>query len=382
MSVATTAGLYLHVPFCLKKCDYCSFYSIARNHQVDGWAKALECHIGQLHSSCLLEGVRFNTIFFGGGTPTALPLAMLIRLLKLCTQTFEIGEAGIETSIEVNPATVSAEELNGLRLAGFNRISIGVQSFVDTELLRLGRVHSAAAAVETFEAARQAGFDNLSLDLMYGLPGQDNKSWLASLEKALALKPDHLSLYELTPEPGSRLYEQLNDGRMALPDEETVLAMMEDTGRLIAASALERYEISNYARPGRQCVHNLNYWANGAYLGLGPGAVSCLQGRRIQTITDIRAFCERVHGGQTVWVEEEQLDREALFRETVVMGLRMIRGSSSAKLQRRFGLDISEYYGDVLVRLLDQGLLEWEGGYLRLTTMGLPLANSVMAQLV
>lgn len=382
MSSATTAGLYLHVPFCLKKCGYCSFFSVARDKTVAAWAEAVERQVAQLVHSSLLRGVGFNTIFFGGGTPTVLPVPMLSRLLRTCSRSFDLVAGDIEVSIEANPATVSDQGLRELRLAGFNRISIGVQSFEDDELQRLGRTHSGDAALQTIEAARHAGFDNLSIDLMYGLPGQNAVSWQTSLDKALDLAPAHLSLYELTPEPGTALSDRLLDGRLILPGEDTVLEMMEATRSRIAASALQRYELSNYARPGCQCIHNLNYWGNGDYLGLGPGAVSCLWGKRIQTLADIRAFSERIQCGQTVWFEEEHLDSLARFRETVVMGLRLIAGVSLEDLRQRFEVDTVTYYGDVLVRLLDQGLLVMQGGNLRLTEAGLPLANRVMAELV
>ncbi|MBP7926491.1 MAG: coproporphyrinogen III oxidase family protein, partial [Desulfobulbus sp.] len=231
-------------------------------------------------------------------------------------------------------------------------------------------------------AARDAGFENLSLDLMYGLPGQSAADWRATLEQALALGPDHLSLYELTPEEGTPLSADLCAGRLSLPSEEEVLAMMAVIDALVAASPLARYEISNYAAVGRECRHNLTYWQNGCYLGLGPGATAFYGGVRRTAVADPDEYCRRLGQGRSVWQVEERLDREAAFRETVVMGLRLTAGVDEAALRRRFGLDPASYYGPLLEQLVAQGLLVRRDGRLRLTAAGLPLANRVMAELV
>ncbi|CAK8721954.1 Heme chaperone HemW [Candidatus Electrothrix laxa] len=292
---------------------------------------------------------------------------------------------GAEISIEVNPATVDAAGLDVLRRAGFNRLSIGVQSLSDVELCQLGRPHTVADAVQTIQMARAAGFDNINLDLMYGLSGQDPRSWQASLNRAVELQPEHLSIYELTIEAGTPFAQQQEQGNLSLPDEDTVLMMLEKTQQALNQVGFNRYEISNYAQPGYQCRHNINYWQNGEYIGLGAGAVAFLHGTRYTAIADADQFCERLEclsSGQNIWEEKEKLDRDAAFRETVIMGLRMTAGVSLMELTQRFGMNAEIYYSETLHRLIRQGMLHIVQDRLQLTTQGFLLANTVMAELV
>lgn len=383
MDLAARAGLYLHVPFCRKKCPYCSFYSFAPGaEEIRRYIKTVQLQMRQMAASSEIRSLVFTTVFFGGGTPTTLPVEALAALLADCRRLFTLSEASPEITIEVNPGTIDEAGLQQLRRSGFNRISIGVQSLDDRELRQLGRIHTGGEALAIVEAARSAGFDNLSLDLMYGLPGQSTRSWEETLERALALAPQHLSLYELTVEEGTPFFLQARQGLWALPGEDTVLAMMAAIDTAINRSPLMRYEISNYAVVDRQCRHNLNYWENGLYLGLGPGAVSAFGGQRRAAVADLSIYCRRVAAGRTAWEEVEQLAAEAAFRETVVMGLRLLTGVSIAALRQRFGIELIGYYGPTLHPLLDRGLVEIRGGRLLLTRQGLPLANQVMAALV
>ncbi len=375
-------GLYLHVPFCLQKCPYCSFYSLSGRLDLSTrFVAAVNRQIERFSTRRETREQPFATIFFGGGTPTMLPPTILTDLLQACLDRFPHANE-LEISIEVNPATIAQEGLQLLRRGGFNRLSIGVQSLNDQELKRIGRAHSANEAMQTVRMARQAGFTNISLDLMYGLPGQDEQSWQENLNRALALEPDHLSLYELTIEENTPFGRRLNRNDLQLPDEEKVLAMMETTRRLTSGVGLSRYEISNYARPGLQCRHNINYWQNGHYVGLGPGAVSRIGATRFTAVTDMELFCERLENERKEWQEEETLDKETRFRETVIMGLRMTKGVSLDALNKRFGIDPAVYYGTTLKLLMEQELVEMQQGWLRLTEPGLLLANTVMAQLV
>jgi oxygen-independent coproporphyrinogen-3 oxidase len=325
---------------------------------------------------------KVGTIFFGGGTPTVLPVSMLNNLLQTSLGSFAISRTGLEISLEVNPATVNQDDLSRLFRAGFNRLSIGVQSFADEDLRALGRPHTAAEARDAFVMARKAGFTNISLDLMYGLPGQSVSAWRETLCTALELEPDHLSIYELTVEEQTVFGDLQEQGKLVLPREDVVLRMMkvalEETGK----KSFHRYEISNYARPGKECRHNINYWENGSYIGIGAGAVSCLSGRRFSAIADVEKYCHKIETGESPFGEMEELDLEARFRESVVMGLRMTRGVSIAGLYSRFGLNAREYYGGTLERLQNEGLLAVEGDFFRLTARGLKLANTVMAELV
>ncbi|BCO10720.1 coproporphyrinogen III oxidase [Desulfolithobacter dissulfuricans] len=389
------AGLYVHVPFCERKCPYCSFFSIAEggNRELQQrYVRAARIQMERLAAGAGEEEISrprtVDTIFFGGGTPAVLPVHLLADLLSTSLELFDTPGESLEVSLEVNPGTVDRDDLLSLRRAGFNRISIGVQSLDDGELRRLGRIHDRAQAEQTVTWARQAGFSNLSLDLMFGLPGQDLCSWRRTLEQALALKPDHLSIYELTLEENTSFYLRARQGDLHLPPEEIICEMMEWTQEQTAAAGLRRYEISNYARPGVACRHNLKYWDNSSYIGIGPGAVSFLANTRMAAIEDVAAYCRLLLDGGTgdgwrrVWVDSETLDRQGRFRETVIMGLRLVRGVSRTRLQERFGLDIETFYGPVLERLREAGLVEWAGEYLRLTPAGLRLANTVMAELV
>jgi oxygen-independent coproporphyrinogen-3 oxidase len=383
MDLAAQAGLYLHVPFCRKKCQYCNFYSFApQSDDIRRYLEAVRLQMRQAAALPEVRSLRFATVFLGGGTPSVLPPEALASLLADCRALFAFADGDPEITIEVNPGTIDPAGMRQLRQAGFNRLSIGVQSLDDRELQLLGRIHTGADGLAAVRAARQAGFANCSFDLMYGLPGQTAESWRRTLDRALESEPQHLSMYELTVEEGSPFFLHQQQGRWTLPHEDEVLAMMAMIESRIGRSPLTRYEISNYAAPGRECRHNLNYWRNGLYLGLGPGAVSAIGGRRLATVPDLDRYCRRLAAGEPVDQEAEQLDAEAAFRETVVMGLRLLAGVSISRLRKRFGLDLPAYYGPALDRLLAQDLVRLEADCLRLSPAGLPLANLVMAELV
>lgn len=383
MDLHQQAGLYLHIPFCRRKCRYCSFFSVApQAGEMVALIAALHQQIDQCARLPEMQALVFASLFFGGGTPSLLPVEALVEVLAHCRRSFNWSGEEPEISIEVNPGTIDGQGLAALRRAGFNRLSIGIQSLDDGELSRLGRIHNRIQALDCLRAARDAGFANLSGDLMYGLPGQTPASWRRTLEELLACAPQHLSLYELTVEEGTALCAALADNPVLLPPEETVLEMMDITQRLVDGGGWPRYEISNYARPGYQCCHNVNYWHNGSYLGLGPGAVSGLNGERRAAVADLHRYCQRVGQGQSVWEEVERLQPEAAFRETVIMGLRMTAGVSIEGLCQRFAIDLPSYYGTVFTRLVDQDLLLREGDRIRLSSRGLALANRVMAELV
>jgi oxygen-independent coproporphyrinogen III oxidase len=325
--------------------------------------------------------VPLSTLFLGGGTPTILRGKELANIVTACKRLFGFSPLA-EVSIEANPKTIDLEKLAALRQTGINRLSIGVQSLQDTELQLLGRPHSADDAKTAVHQAREVGFDNISLDLMYGIPGQDHKSWQQTLEQALSLAPDHLSLYELTVEQGTPYGQQLTQGLLALPTEEEIAAMDQITVAFCRQAGLEQYEISNYARSGYECRHNINYWQNGPYLALGAGAVACIGGRRRQKTRDPLLFCKQIESGQSAVQEEECLEPAASFRETVIMGLRMNKGVSKENLRKRYEMELNDCYGDTLTRLIDQGLLEMTASHLRLTARGRIFANQVMAELV
>ncbi|MGW8193562.1 MAG: radical SAM family heme chaperone HemW [Desulforhopalus sp.] len=372
------ASLYLHIPFCLSKCFYCSFCSAKRPQLYKPYIKALRRELALLAENN--KEVKLDTLFVGGGTPTCLPGVLLCELLEHCFTLFEV-KAGAEVSVEANPGTVDREYLEKLRNKGVNRLSLGVQSFNDVELNLLGRLHSSEKACQTAEAAGEAGFSNINLDLMSGLPGQTAASWQRSLSQALSLNPTHLSLYQLSVEEGTPLASLVEDGRLELPDEEAVLEMDGITARLCRDSAFRRYETSNYSLKGYQCRHNINYWRNGDYLAAGVSAVSYWQGVRKKRVLDPLLYIRLITQHRSVVTEREQLSREESFRETVILGLRMVRGVSREALRKRYGLDV-DYYGPVLEKLLRAHLVELTPGYLRITAKGWPFANRIMADLV
>lgn len=375
------SSLYIHIPFCVSKCPYCSFVSWpGMDRMYQRYVAALLREAEWLRQNTSVPPL--STLFLGGGTPTILAGKELAAIVTACQWLFGFTNQA-EISIEANPKTIDPAKLTLLRRSGINRLSIGVQSLQDTELQLLGRPHSADDAITAVRLARTAGFDNISLDLMYGIPGQDHKSWQQSLKLALSLAPDHLSLYELTVEQGTPYYQQLEQGLLDLPDEEELAAMDQITATLCRQAGLAQYEISNYARSGYECRHNINYWQNGPYLALGAGAVACRKGRRQQKTRDPRLFCEQIESGQSVVQEEECLDPAASFRETVIMGLRMNQGVSKERLRKRYEMELNDCYGDILIRrLVDQGLLEVTATHLRLTARGRVFANQVMAELV
>ncbi len=371
------SSLYLHVPFCRSKCHYCSFTSIAG---CEGLYRSYSAALKKELSSVVIPAP-LKTIFIGGGTPTILPTELLIKILDQCSQVFRIA-AGAEISVEANPGTVDEDSLQALVSAGVNRLSLGTQSLDDRDLKILGRIHTAGETRAAVRAARRAGIMNLNLDLMCGLPGQTVASWQKTLDQALSLQPDHLSVYQLTIEDDTPFAEMMKSGRLALPNEETVIEMDLRTIASCRTAGIEQYEISNYARPGFECRHNINYWENREYIACGAAAVSYVGGVREKRIGNVHEYIERISSGLPVIEESERLSLEAAFRETVIMGLRLIRGVRRDSLRRRYGKDVDEYYGHTLENLLNQGLVKLTITHLHLTERGRLLANQVMADLV
>ncbi len=373
-------SLYIHIPFCASKCNYCSFNSYAGLEELQGrYVDSLCVELGQGASEGDLEPLR--TVFLGGGTPSTLSAGLLKKLLASCFAYFPVHPSA-EISIEANPGTVDRAKFELLKTAGVNRISFGVQSFNDRELGKIGRIHSAEEAVQAVSMAKDAGFNNISIDLMYGLPGQTPRSWQTSLETALSLDLNHLSLYQLTVEEQTPLERMVQAGRLQLPVEDELAGMDEITAKLTANNGLSQYEISNYARPGYQCQHNITYWENRDYFGVGAGAVSFLHGSRKQNVAAPEEYCGLIESGNSIMIDEEILDHEASFRETVIMGLRMNCGVAVKQLEKRYKIQLENYYGKVLRQLIREKLLEHSEDYLYLTDQGRVFANRVMAELV
>lgn len=379
-------ALYLHIPFCLSKCHYCSFSSCAGGKELYGpYVAALMTELTRLaETKSERPGTRtpgLETLFVGGGTPTCLPSELLQGVIHSSLALFGAA-TDAEVSVEANPGTVDLPYLESLLQVGVNRLSLGVQSFDNLELELIGRAHNEQGACAAVKAARTAGFDNINLDLMYGLPGQTPDSWRRTLEKGLSFLPEHLSLYQLTIEPETPFHTLVENNNIKLPVEEEIIQMDAITAELCSSVGLHQYEISNYAIKKNECRHNINYWRNDDYLAAGASAVSCTRGLRERRIADPALYIERIKRQESVVIERENLSREDSFRETVIMGLRMVQGVSRSALYERYTLDLEAYYGATLAKLLDLGFLELTATHLRITSKGWPLSNQIMAELV
>lgn len=361
------AGLYVHIPFCHRKCGYCDFNSYAMSGAI------VPAFIDALHKEidrCPYAGVRASTVFFGGGTPTFLDGDALARILEHLHQRFAI-DADAEITIEANPGSVDAEQLRILRQAGFNRLSFGVQSFDVDELKRMERIHSPEDVLQGVCWAREVGFNNINLDLIFALPDQTLTRWQSNLQQAIALRPEHLSLYALMLEPNTRFYHLYQKGKLHLPDEETQVEMFRLAQQLTREAGYRQYEISNYALPGYECRHNLIYWHNLPYLGFGPGAVSFYEGRRWMNIKHPREYVRRVQAGESLELESECLTGWDSVAETLMLGLRLTDGVDLTQLEQRYGLPVQAYYQPIIQEMASRGWLVQEGSRIRLTEEGL-----------
>jgi oxygen-independent coproporphyrinogen-3 oxidase len=396
-------SLYVHIPYCQSKCPYCDFnsYAAARWPEV-AYTDALVAELEHYAADPAWQGA-VQTIFFGGGTPSLFAPTSIARILDAVRRHFELtvdssqstGPAppatansqlsivnSIETTLEANPGTVDLDTLRSFRAAGVNRISFGVQSFHALHLARLGRIHTGAQAICAIEAARRAGFDNLNLDLIFAVPGQTLAEWEADLAQAVAPGPDHLSAYNLTYEEGTAFHAMRAKGQLQPAAEETECAMFARTQEILAAAGYAPYEISNYARPGRECRHNLNYWRGGAYLGVGAGAHSFtpepFPGRRWSNAKDPNRYIERVASRGHARVSEEALGEAQARGEFVFLGLRTRDGFDGRDFAARFRTEFDAAFPHA-TDLARHGLLHRAGSRWQLTARGLMVADSVFA---
>jgi oxygen-independent coproporphyrinogen-3 oxidase len=374
-----SVGLYLHVPFCHTRCHFCAFtLQIHREDRVQRYLHALSKEI-QLHlDQQSLAGRRLDTVYFGGGTPTTLDASQLTGMLRNIRDSFDLN-GGAEISIEAHPDTVSEEGLHQLVDAGFTRISFGAQSMDDKELLQIGRRTSGSRTEAAVRMARAAGFTNINLDLIYGVPGQTLDGWLGTLEAVLLLEPSHVSCYALTVEEKTRLHIDVRRGDTVEPDAELQNEMEDAAARRLAGAGFTRYEISNYARPGHACRHNLLYWRGHDYLGLGPSAQSYLDGRRVGNVESIEDYDRTLEAGRLPVAESELLSEDRRRRERIVFGLRLIEGVDKALLRHE---PPDRAWQQTLDRLTRRGLLEEEAGRIRLTGEGRRFADSVAVELI
>ncbi|BEQ13390.1 radical SAM family heme chaperone HemW [Desulfoferula mesophila] len=370
-------GLYLHLPFCPARCPYCDFNAKTYDHgEARRLLAGLAVHLGRIAS--LAGGRRLATVYFGGGTPAMLPAAVLASLLAQISEAPGL-EPTAEISLEANPGALSPLKLTALRAAGFNRLSLGAQSFDPSLLKALGRRHSPESTRRAVAAARRAGFANLNLDLIYGLPGQSPALAAADLEAALALEPEHLSLYELTLSPGTPFGRHFRPGRPPLPGDEEIVQMEERAERLLEAVGLRRYEVSNYARPGLECRHNQATWQGGDYLSLGPGAHGHLAGVRWAWVADPSEYCRLVEAGEEPLAMREELSPEQRALELILLGLRTVRGVELAPLAVLLGANPRRVYARALAELHRQGWGRIAQGRIIPTRAGLNMADAAAA---
>lgn len=348
-------SLYIHIPFCVRKCGYCDFLSAPADEKArDRYVQALLMEIERYRGTETADR-KIKTLYIGGGTPSILSVNQLNCIIQKIKCTFNFC-SDIEASIEMNPGTASKEKCRALYQMGINRLSIGLQSTNDMELKTLGRIHSYEDFLNTYTWCREAGFQNINVDLMAALPYQTVESYTTGLRKIIRLAPEHISAYSLILEEGTPFYQKYNSGCYPLPDEEQERLMYRETEQILAQAGYERYEISNYAKKGYACRHNLVYWQGGDYLGLGLGSSSYMDGVRFHNTTDFDIYVN-----QGAYVEDrEELSVQAKMEEFMFLGLRVMAGVSGTEFEKRFGKIMEDVYGDVLRKHEEEGLLQIE----------------------
>jgi oxygen-independent coproporphyrinogen-3 oxidase len=379
------SSLYVHIPFCLNRCIYCDFVSgIYNPDEETAYIAALKKEIGTIPPHTLLK-----TLYIGGGTPTVISIESLSGLIAYISGHCRFDD-GYEATIEANPGTLNMEKLRAVLSYGINRISIGVQSFHAEELECLGRMHSPREAKEAVHLAGDAGFDNIGIDLIYGIPNQNLISWMNTLETAVRLGPSHISAYELTREDGTLYDEYVKDGTMKPLKDERVIEMYEYAVDCLASEGYNQYEISNFAKPGYDCAHNINYWDRIEYYGAGLGAHSFINGKRHVNTVHLREYTEALTENRSPVSEEEDIRFDKGLSEAIFLGLRKTRGINLRDFYKRYGIDIPGRYKQEIRKLMEDGFIEIEGAdglsgmnrYLRLTRKGMLLSNEVFVNLI
>lgn len=369
--------LYLHMPFCVRKCAYCDFLSFPTDQETQNlYTRRLREDIDAMGKK--YGDIPVDTIFIGGGTPSVPDSALIVGIMEHVRKAFHVAE-GAEISMEANPGTVTREKLTDYRRAGINRLSFGLQSANDRELKLLGRIHIWAEFLESFHLARECGFTNINIDLMSALPGQTRESWKDTLKRVTDLNPEHISAYSLIIEDGTPFGEKYGseEGRKLLPDEDSEREMYHETKRFLRDCGYERYEISNYAKPGRACRHNIGYWTGLPYLGLGLGASSYMDGCRFAVNSDMKQYLEEKPG---MFTDVEKLTKKDMEEEFFYVGLRMTAGVSLPEFERRFGVSAKDVYPGLMEMFVEEKAAVFQGDRFVLTDYGLDVSNYIMAQ--
>ena len=370
-----TLGVYVHVPFCATACDFCAFYQVQSDRE--GIRRYLDGMQDEAEAISLNQGI--DTCFWGGGTPGLLKAEDLDRLCDVVINRF--GRPKTEWSVEMAPSTVKADKLKVLKERGVTRISMGVQSFDDGLLDKLGRQHSQKQVLKAYDLIREFDFDSVNLDLIFAIPGHDEERLKADIRTAAALEPDHLSTYCLTFEEDTALFVQLSEGKVSI-DQEMESRLYRTSWEMMAELGYEQYEVSNYARPGKRCAHNVNTWNMDQWIGLGPSGASQFRGRRYANVPDLAKWLEARDGPESGRVDESDLTPELLMEDCLIFGLRMNDGVDLGALEARFDTGVTERQASILSQLEEEGKLIREGSIIRLTDDGRMIADAIGAELM
>ena len=374
-------GLYLHFPFCISKCPYCDFnsYQLKEDNQISSYISALYQEITAYSQK--LKKRNIKTIYLGGGTPTILSGTQIRNLLEFCKVKFTIDK-NAEITIEANPGTLDGEKLKLLIESGINRLSLGAQSFNNLFLKKLGRIHNTQEIIDSYYLAREKGFNNINIDIMFALPDQTTEDLQDTLKKAVSLKPDHLSLYNLTIKPGTEYYKEYKRGKLKLPTEDEEFEMYNWAINYLEENGFEHYEIANFAHPHKRSKHNLIYWKNKPYLGIGAGAYSFIRGYRYMNFKDPERYIKKVMSGKLPVDNGEKLSLRKRMIETIILGLRTKDGVSYKEYKTRFKVDINNTFHKQIKKLVNLDLLQKDDYKIKLTKKGIFLANIVFREFV
>jgi len=374
-------GLYLHFPFCISKCPYCDFnsYQLKEDNQISSYISALYQEITAYSQK--LKKYNIKTIYLGGGTPTILSGVQIYNILEFCKDKFNIDK-NAEITIEANPGTLDGEKLKLLIESGINRLSLGAQSFNNLFLKKLGRIHNTQDIIDSYYLAREKGFNNINIDIMFALPDQTTEDLQVTLKKVVSLKPDHLSLYNLTIKPGTEYYKKYKIGKLRLPTEDEEYDMYNWAINFLEESGFEHYEIANFARPYKRSMHNLIYWQNKPYLGIGAGAYSFIKGYRYMNYENPARYIKEIISGKLPVDNGEKLSLRKRMIETIILGLRTKDGVGYKKFKTRFGVNLNDIFSKQVKKLVNLGLLQKDNYRIKLTKKGVFLANTVFREFV
>lgn len=379
MNIKQDTGLYIHIPFCISKCPYCDFFSIVSGDEQlkTRYIRALKKEMALYGQK--IKGTKLASIFIGGGTPTILEGCQLSAILSSCYTNF-IMDKEAEITVEANPGTIDKEKIKKLYLAGINRISIGAQSFNDRMLKKIGRIHTKKDILTAYQLAREAGFKNINIDIMFGLPGESRKEFRQTLSELISLKPEHISLYALTIEPGTALFEFVKEGKVKIPSDSFINQLFLEAIDTLTVNGYEHYEISNFALPGKRCIHNQIYWKNQPYLGVGVESSSYLDYKRYKNMRDLNKYILLLDYGILPISFQEILPFKERMVETIILRLRTIEGLAKKEFKHLFDMEIEEIFHKELEFLKTQGLLAENETHYHLTKQGILLANNVFIE--